>query len=441
MWESIIGAIEGSDSQLVKFYLLQDPNLVYEQNYQNETLLHFAAKIGDPLTVNELISRGARADIPDAFGWTPLHEAVNSGREDIVALFITTGISLNPKTSKQETPLHSAARKNYHAIMARLLDGCAHKNPANKFGNTPLHLAAQFGFTRSVEVLLAAGANVNARNLEGSSPLHLAAIRGHTKCADLLLRNKANPEQLDKSNRTFFDIAEIFGNRLFIEFLLATIAEVKELNSTDGKIANEVLQCKSSLSEYFTDEHPGLLIKKEKDKVYIENFFRDFIFGSGTGRSSQLAKGIGVLLWFVIFPLLLFILWHGFSSNALSPIINIDLPAYNEIYTNFIQTAINTLIVIMISYLFVSTDKAAISQLHFFKNLRESVPFRILHLAMLETYFFRNLVFNPEMARHFFIFWAWFFALYSFSFLIWWADTHYSESEEKKEDLQFQNSH
>lgn len=41
-------------------------------------------------------------------GWTPLHSAVSSGREKVVATLIELGVDVDPITSGGQTPLHYA---------------------------------------------------------------------------------------------------------------------------------------------------------------------------------------------------------------------------------------------------------------------------------------------------------------------------------------------
>lgn len=128
MWERILSAIEVSDNQLVGFYLNTEAALVYEQNARNETLLHYAARYSDAGTITEFLMRGARPDVADDFGWTPLHEACRSGNEDAVTLFINTGINLNFVNQRRESPLHIAARHNFPRLAARLAEAGAEKN-------------------------------------------------------------------------------------------------------------------------------------------------------------------------------------------------------------------------------------------------------------------------------------------------------------------------
>lgn len=431
MWKKIVSAIEDSDANLVNFYLVQNPGIVYEQNYQDETLLHFAAQNADLPTILELINMGARADTPDDFGWTPLHESCNTGNEAAVSLFIKTDIDLNQKTKKEETPLHLASRHNFHSILARLLNAGAKVDIKNKTGNTPLHIAARYGNAKSVEVLLAAGANVRACNLEGSTPLHLTATHGHTKCADLLLANHSDSEQLDSSGRNFMNIAEIFGHDKFLNLLRTKFPKLKESSTTKATQKMPAIVEKLSLENYFCDEQ--FSTSKCQSKTSIESIFRSLIFGKGSHKGYRnVLRVFETILWFVVFPLLLFILWEGFAKNILPPIISLDLTNVNPVNAQFLQTFANFLVVFVFSYLLVATEIESFSILYFFKDLREAVPFRVLHYALIEFHFYQQLVYNQEFFNKFAIFWLWFATLYSVSYMIWWANIHFASWRKEK---------
>ncbi|MBU1109601.1 MAG: ankyrin repeat domain-containing protein [Candidatus Riflebacteria bacterium] len=422
MWDRITSAIEGSDSKLLRFYLEQEPELIYEQNYHEETLLHHAAKNGDPTTIAELLKCGARADTPDDFGWTPMHEACKSRNEAAVALFIESGISLNLETNRQETPLHIAARHNACAIMARLLEVGAHPDVINKNGNTPLHLAAQKGFARAAEILLTAGANTRIRNVLGLTALHMTAIKGHFRCADALLINQANPHQLDDSGKTFLDIAEVCGKQEYINYIKVLLEELEKQNraAIPGKV--DTLVKKPALTDFYDNQ---ALQPKNQFASCCKRIVNDLISGHGShSYSSTLARGLESTLWFVVFPLLMFLLWKGFATGALPSIIALNLSVGNLVSAEFMQAFANSLIVFIGSFLMVTTESESISPLHFFKDLREAVHFRVAHLLLIELFFYDKMNVNAAIVKDFAIFWAWFVMLYVLSYLIWWASVH-----------------
>ncbi|PKL48120.1 MAG: hypothetical protein CVV42_10700 [Candidatus Riflebacteria bacterium HGW-Riflebacteria-2] len=435
MWDKISGAISGSDTKLVRFYLEQEPEIIFEQNYQDETLLHHAARSADAETILELLRHGARADNADDFGWTPLHEACRSKNEAAVAIFMTTGINLDMRTSKQETPLHVATRHNAYAIMARLLEAGAKSDITNKDGDTALHLAAMRGYARAVEVLITAGVNLRARNHLGLTALHMTALKGHFRCAVLLLNNKANPHQLDDSGKSFLELADICGNDLFVTHAKTVINEIEQKENQiaidpasekkSGKAASEIR--KPKLADFYNDLTTEPENRFQKTCTLVVN---GLISGQGSpDRSGSLRNTIENVLWFLVFPFLLFVLWKGFASGALPSAVHLNFSFGKIASAEFLQTLVNTLLVIVASSMLITTENASMSSLHFFKDMRETVHFRVVHLMLIEVFYIGNLIIDTAFFAEFGIFWGWFSLLYVASYLIWWLNTHAATTE------------
>ncbi|OQR81912.1 hypothetical protein THRCLA_23276 [Thraustotheca clavata] len=79
------------------------------------------------------------------YGSTPLHAAINNGRQDIGG----------------STPLHIAARDGHQDIVSILIVAGADLNQADKDGSTPLYIATRAGHHDILSTLIAARANVN----------------------------------------------------------------------------------------------------------------------------------------------------------------------------------------------------------------------------------------------------------------------------------------
>lgn len=413
MWNRILYAIEKSDSRLLRFYLRRNPDLVFEQNYQNETLLHFAARLSSPEIITELIKHGARTDVQDEFGWTPLHEACNSCNEEAVLLMLQTGTNPNIFSRKQETPLHLAARKNATGIMVRLINAGAKKQLLNRRGDTPLHLAAAMGLKEASEVLLLAKANPSLRNLDGYAPLHLAATKGHLKCATILLQYGADPDQPDHKGRSFLDIAGIFGKTLFVK----QIASSKQKSQTSSSVNPSDQLAKFQVSEPVSPVN--------RARSYFQALIDGLIWGHASfSRSRPIMRLTELLLWFVVFPMLIYALFQSFYSGMLPPLIRLN-------HVNFgglIQHGLSTILVFMLSYFLISTEIETVSVLHFFKDLREAIHFRVLHFLLIDLAFCHDLSFNLNLLGNFLIFWTIFLLLYVLSYLFWWTDVYLKEA-------------
>lgn len=130
----------------------------------------------------------------DKHGDTPLHQAIQIGKLNIVRALISNGADLNIKNKLQVTPLLCAIRKNYINTALELIKQEVNVNIPDKDGITPLHaalsinLAAKrieyiqpvFGNCREFKLpleLLKKQADVNAKDRQGNTPLHIAAER------------------------------------------------------------------------------------------------------------------------------------------------------------------------------------------------------------------------------------------------------------------------
>ncbi|MGM0600701.1 MAG: ankyrin repeat domain-containing protein [Candidatus Rifleibacteriota bacterium] len=412
MWEKMLNAIRISDPILLGHYLNLEPSLVYDHDHQRRTLLHHAARSSNAATIFELLKKGARADIQDSHGWTPLHVACRTNNKAAVILFIESGMKLNITSQARETPLHIAARHNNSNISARLLAAGATANFSNACGNTPLHIAASSGFIATSKVLLTGKAEVNAKNFESCTPLHLSAIHKKLACAELLIRHNADPDLADKKERDFFDLTGICGKDIFIRHLHRLAGE--EANS-DLNFDTSNLKVESFFdSKYRPDIHPGL-------KNLIKSFVYGLICGQSRVQKWRTSKVIEAVLWFLVFPLLLYSLYAGFSTGTIPLLVSFNSRALSSSLGGSTQHLFNTLLVFLCSYALVSTEKENASYLYFLKNLRESIHFRVLHFALIELTFFHKLVFNPDFFKQFTIFWFCFVLLYSLSYLFWWG--------------------
>ncbi|XP_042882906.1 adhesion G protein-coupled receptor L2-like isoform X2 [Penaeus japonicus] len=135
-----------------------------------------AVKVGSLERVSRLLEQGVQVDARDKQGWTPLHNAANSGNEELVRLLLTHGADVNAKDYQ--------------------------------YGRTPLHLAVWSGKKREAQSLLIAGANVNAKDNYGSTPVQLATIQHFHDVALVLLSYCPDLRLTDNKGMTAFDYVE-----------------------------------------------------------------------------------------------------------------------------------------------------------------------------------------------------------------------------------------
>ena len=176
-----------------------------------------------------LARQPALAEARDAEGVSVVLRARYQGRDDLVAVILAAGPTLDVfdaaalgRTGELEqllgldpslaqawsgdgfTPLHLAAFFD-QVEAARLLlahgadPGAVSRNP---MAVQPLHSAAAGGRAEVVRLLLEAGADPNARQHGGWTPLHAAARRGDAHMVDLLVTHGADPRATDDAGES-----------------------------------------------------------------------------------------------------------------------------------------------------------------------------------------------------------------------------------------------
>jgi ankyrin repeat protein len=152
-----------------------------------------AAMSRDTATVRMLLSSGADANAPGAYGTPALHWVVRVEDRATTGLLLDAGADPNFKTPQGVAPLHLAIANRNVAIVDLLLAAGADAQLPDNAGETPLMLAARAGDTAVAAALLRAGALVDARDAEyGQTALMLAVREGHADVVRLLLAHGAD---------------------------------------------------------------------------------------------------------------------------------------------------------------------------------------------------------------------------------------------------------
>ncbi|KAI1921726.1 hypothetical protein LOZ58_004207 [Ophidiomyces ophidiicola] len=165
----------------------------------NSPLLLAASHEDSGAALELLIKNGADIDYVGPFESTALHKAAALKNVTGMRLLIRYGAKTNVRDQDGNTPLHMLLRhRNFQSkldLLQLFIDHGTNVNAPNEFGSVPLHTAASIAEVEPVKILLEHGADVNRKDDHGYVPLHLAssAVGIRKELATLLLENGADP--------------------------------------------------------------------------------------------------------------------------------------------------------------------------------------------------------------------------------------------------------
>ena len=225
------------------------------------TALHWAARgIQNSPLVNYLIEQGAPVNAITNIGLSPLFCAIISGRDDLIATFITSGADvyqngpnkrnifhyaiqyshsalprlisnanllplLHQPNADGFTPVHQACKSYSDNNIARLLIDSLETystNTKDSHGNNYLHILAAAKNHNALEKALSisqADTLLSERNCRGETPLHSAAATGCIKCIQLLLDKGAVFHRCHEGKSPFL-ISCLYGHEEAADILL-----------------------------------------------------------------------------------------------------------------------------------------------------------------------------------------------------------------------------
>ena len=155
-----------------------------------------------------LIDAGAKVNLADKDGATPLSVAAAIPRYEIVKLLVKKGANLNTRDNDEVTPLMKtieteAKERKIVKMMSFLLENGADARLVDKNGTSALHIAAEKGKESIVKLLIEQGkVDVDCIGKSGRTALHVAAKNNYIKVAKLLLSAQAKLDITDAQGKT-----------------------------------------------------------------------------------------------------------------------------------------------------------------------------------------------------------------------------------------------
>lgn len=138
--------------------------------------LHRAARAGDVEEIDRLLTDGAKPDVDNRIGYTPLMEAAREGHAEALARLLHAGadpMHRGNDLGMGMTALHLAADRNQAVIARTLLDRGVPVDVGNTQGTTPLLWALGEGALDTAVALLDAGADPRVEDENGNSALDM----------------------------------------------------------------------------------------------------------------------------------------------------------------------------------------------------------------------------------------------------------------------------
>jgi ankyrin repeat protein len=155
--------------------------------------IHEAAALGETGHVRAILEETpGMLNVYAADGFTPLHLAAFFGRLETARLLLDHGadthlVSRNPM---KVTPLHAAVASRAEEVVAALIEAGADVEARQNNGYTPLMGAASAGIETMVDRLLAARADPSVVSDDGKTAASLARDHGHEAIAARLMEDK-----------------------------------------------------------------------------------------------------------------------------------------------------------------------------------------------------------------------------------------------------------
>lgn len=210
-------------------------------DHDGNTPLHHAALSEDPTISAMLIDAGAPLDTVNREGLTALALAARAGNEPVLRLLLERGA--RPEVARGLPALIAAAsgHEDRAAIVKRLLKAKAEVGASDRLGRSALHAAALHGHGDCADVLVAAGAQVNARDSHGVTPLMEAARAGANRVLSRLVFRKPDPAPTDAQGRNALHLAcaSKQANLETVKALLALGID-REARTRDGRSAVDI---------------------------------------------------------------------------------------------------------------------------------------------------------------------------------------------------------
>lgn len=218
--------------------------LIAGQMYSERELLSEIS--GDPLRIyllNEAIATKDLNKIKDLItdastsvlntGWL---EALKLTNNEIIDLFLDSGVDVNYRNMDGSTAMHFAAAHGNLKLIEKLYDFGADINSQNRGLWTPLKIAAHYGYADLIFLLHKLGCNINELTESGVTPLYAAVFEQRLNAIKAFHELGADLNAQDDKGRTVLMYASM-DNKLESVKMLLKLGADKSLRDKKGHTA------------------------------------------------------------------------------------------------------------------------------------------------------------------------------------------------------------
>jgi ankyrin repeat protein len=211
-------------------YLLAKKVSPSELDLSGNNMVHHAANLNQVAILRILVNLRQPMNLPNEFGYYPLHCAAHSFAKDAFQFLIANNFSIDQPSQDGYLLTHTAIEKNNLPLCKLLAENNANFNSPNSYGEYPLHMAAMGNFIELVDFLLSLNVPLNQVDGNKKMALNLAIKKGHVAIVKKLLffseqgrsriyfqRNHSNGNPLIHTMIKHLDDADLLG---FLHFFI-----------------------------------------------------------------------------------------------------------------------------------------------------------------------------------------------------------------------------
>jgi ankyrin repeat protein len=222
---------------------------------QGKTPLTMAAEFPeeDLGLVLTLLDAGARLDLADERGVTPLLSCIKHRNDPMARELLRRGAKTNAQDHDGHTPLMACCASGMTSLADALLNKRADPNVKSHEGLTALMALARAGKKAKnaptlalATNILAAGADVNAKDDDGHSAIFYAASVGHEELAIMLAAAGAEMTVLNSQSQGPIEAARFHGHETLARLLEQTLSDQESAQISQSALGAHALNKSST---------------------------------------------------------------------------------------------------------------------------------------------------------------------------------------------------